>query len=64
MSDEFPKGAGRPDPKAEVQIILTEEWARMIEKQLMQPRDLHLAGPVVFSDDDLPTYIIGIGASR
>jgi hypothetical protein len=58
----FPKGAGRQEPKSEVQVLMNEDTARLFERECLRPRRMELTGPLLFSDDDLPTYIIGVEA--
>lgn len=61
---DFPKGCPKPEEKDTVQVLMTEEMARNFEKRCLgrgnTVGDTYLAGPLLFSDDDLPTYIIGI----
>jgi len=64
MSDEFPKGVAKPEAEDIVNVTVSEEWARQFERELLIPRGLHLAGPILFSDDDVPSYIIGFGPVR
>jgi hypothetical protein len=59
----FPKGAPRPsDEEALVALLVPEKIVREIEKQFLAPRGLELAGPLLFQEDDLPSYIIGISS--
>ena len=62
MSDElqpgYPKGAGKQEPNDLVQILLPESIARQIEAEYLKPRRIELAGPLLFSEDDLPSYTI------
>lgn len=63
MADEFPKGCPKPGPKDMVQVCMTEEMARRFEQRVLGKNtvgETELAGPMIFSEDDLPTYIIGI----
>lgn len=55
----FPKRAGKPAPKDDVQVIMTEDMARLFEDRCLGP-NAELTEPLLFSDDDLPTYIIGL----
>lgn len=56
----YPKGAGRPELTDMVQIACTESHARVFERESLRPRRCHLAGPLLFDEDDTPTYIIGV----
>lgn len=38
---------------------MTEKMARDFEQRVLSS-SAYLAGPVLFSEDDLPTYIIGV----
>jgi hypothetical protein len=38
---------------------MTEEMARTFERRVLTPRG-ELAGPLLFREEDLPTYIIGV----
>lgn len=60
-TDGFPKGVGNIKNRDMVSILVTEEMARNIEYFVLKRNNLHLAGPMIFSDDDVPSYIIGIG---
>lgn len=65
MSDEWPKGTKRPtDPEDTVQIVMSEEMARRFEERCLGVTntrgDSYLAGPLLFHEEDLPTYIIGL----
>lgn len=55
-----------PDPDETVSVLMTESMARVFEERCLgignTAGDTHLHGPVMFSEDDLPTYIIGIGS--
>lgn len=66
MADHFPKVAPPPEPGEAVQVLMTEQMARRFEQRCLGAEntigDTSLVGPLLFSDDDLPTYIIGIGA--
>lgn len=65
MPDEWPKGTTLPGPNDTVQVLMTEEMARRFEARCLGDNTrghTHLAGPLLFREDDLPTYIIGIGA--
>lgn len=46
----FPKGAGRQEPSALVQIMMPERIARAL--------GVKLNGPLLFDEDDLPTYML------
>lgn len=62
--DQWPKGAPRPGPGDVVQALMTEEMARRFEARCLGKNargETHLSGPLRFSSDDLPTYIIGVG---
>jgi hypothetical protein len=44
-----------------VQLLVTEDVAREIERKVLLPFGLSLSGRMLFSADDLPTYVIDIG---
>lgn len=57
------KPAPRPAPDDVVQVIMTERMARFFEARCLGVNTVgptELAGPLLFSEDDLPTYIIGV----
>lgn len=56
----YPKGTGRPELTDMVQILCTESHARVFERESLRPRRCHLGGPLLFDEDDTPTYIIGV----
>lgn len=58
--DEFPKGVGNVQNNDLVQIVMQQSMARAFDT-FLKAQNLHLAGPMIFSEDDIPTYIIGIG---
>lgn len=61
--DDFPIGAPKPKSDDMVQIMMTEEMARAFEERCLGKHtagDTELAGPLLFSEDDMPTYIIGL----
>lgn len=64
QSDDYPKGAERPTAKDTVQVLMTEELARHFERACLgrgnTVGDTYLAGPMLFSEGDLPTYTIGV----
>ena len=60
--DGYPKGGAIPDLDTMVQITCTEANARVFERESLRPRRCHLAGPLLFDEDDIPTYIIGVEA--
>ncbi len=58
---EFPKSTTKPDPQDIVQVLMTEKMARLFEERVLNVDEgFKLAGPLIFSDDDLPTYIIEV----
>lgn len=61
---EFPVGAGSQPPDATVQVLMTEEMARRFEQECLgkgnTKGDTYLAGPLLFDEEDVPTYIIGV----
>jgi hypothetical protein len=61
---EFPQGAPQPAPDDMVQVLMTEKMARNFEKRCLGTAhtqgDTCLSGPLLFSEDDVPTYIIGV----
>lgn len=59
----WPKGAPKPEPDDMVAVLMTERMARRFEKACLGRHtagESQLTGPLLFSDDDVPTYIIGI----
>lgn len=56
----YPKGGGRPELTDMVQIACTEAQARVFEQDFLKPRRCNLAGPLLFDEEDTPTYIIGV----
>lgn len=65
MSDGYPKGHPKiTDPKEVVSVLMTEEMARRFEARCLKHNTkgyTQLAGPLLFSEDDLPSYIIQVG---
>ena len=65
MPDEFPKGAAQPAADDTVAVLMTEEMARRFEARCLGSGNTvgptRLAGPMLFREDDVPTYIIGLG---
>lgn len=54
----FPKSVARPSSDDDiVQVLMTEQMARTFEERCLGP-NASLVGPIVFSDDDVPTYMI------
>jgi len=65
--DGFPKGCAQPVGDDVVQVLMSENMARRFEARCLGGHtrgDTYLAGPVRFSKDDLPTYIIGTRGER
>jgi hypothetical protein len=60
LEEDYPKGAGKQSDEDMVAILMTEKVAREYERTFLLPRRLDLAGPLLFTEDDVPTYIIGI----
>lgn len=64
MSDLSVHGCSQPKLDDTVQIIMTERMARHFEERCLGQSNTVgntcLAGPILFSEDDLPTYIIGL----
>lgn len=62
--DDYPRGCKKPAFSDTVQVMMTEQMARMFERRCLgignTVGDTTLVGPVVFASDDLPTYIIGV----
>jgi hypothetical protein len=62
--NQWPKGAPQPEPGDVVAVLMTEEMARRFEQRCLgrgnTVGDTHLAGPMLFREDDVPTYIIGV----
>lgn len=60
MSDElYPRRAPKPEPEDTVAVLMTEKVARRFEARCLGAYS-ELAGPMLFSEDDTPTYIIGL----
>lgn len=61
MSD-FPRDTAKPEPGDVVQVIMSEEMARRFEERCLgrgnTVGETRLSPPLVFREDDLPTYII------
>jgi hypothetical protein len=55
---EYPKLVPHPEPKELVQVIMTEALARKFELEILRDTPLQLSQPVVFQEDDLPTYMV------
>jgi hypothetical protein len=63
MNDVYPIPASRPAPEDVVQVLMTEKMARHFERECLGYHTVghtYLAGPVLLSEDDSPTYIIGV----
>jgi hypothetical protein len=64
MPDQSPiAAADAPGDKDIVQVLMTEEMARRFEERCLgvNTRGMtRLSPPILFSEDDLPTYIIQI----
>jgi hypothetical protein len=61
--DDFPQGVSKPKPNDMVSVMMPEEMARVFEERCLGTNTAgrtYLAGPVIFSEDDLPSYFIGI----
>jgi hypothetical protein len=59
----FPRGAPKPAPGDVVAVLMTEEMARTFEARCLGAHTrgpTELAGPMLFREDDVPTYIIGV----
>lgn len=65
MGDEWPKVIRVvPPPETVVCVMMTEDMARRFEQACLGNYThgfTRLTGPLLFSEDDLPTYIIGVG---
>lgn len=63
-AETFLQGAPKPGPKDMVQVLMRENMARIFEQRCLGKGntvgDTYLSGPVLFSEDDIPTYIIGV----
>ncbi len=60
---EWPKGAPKPEPDDMVAVLMRESMARTFESRCLGRNtrgETELSGPLLFSEDDVPTYIIGI----
>lgn len=55
---DWPKGVAKPEPDDLVQVIMSERMARVFESKCLVAT--YLAGPLLFSEDDLPTYTLGV----
>lgn len=63
----YPQGTRKPAPNDVVAVMMTEDMARRFEKRCLGPNTrgwTELAGPLIFREDDVPTYIIGIGEEK
>ena len=60
---EFPKPAPMPDDNDVVQVLMPLHLARCFERRCL-PIAASLAGPLLFSDDDVPSYIVQIDNAR
>jgi hypothetical protein len=60
----WPRGAPRPEPDDVVAVLMSETMARLFEQRCLgranTREDTELAGPLLFREDDVPTYIIGL----
>jgi hypothetical protein len=65
VSDEWPKGAAQPERGDVVAVLMTEHMARWFEHRCLGDNTTghtYLAGPMLFREDDVPTYTIGVAA--
>lgn len=63
MTPRWPKPVARPAADEVVAVLMSEEMARRFEERCLGENTVgqtHLAGPVLFREDDVPTYIIGV----
>lgn len=61
--DGYPRMVPVPAPADTVQVVMSERMARRFEALCLGARTVAptaLSGPVLFSERDLPTYIIGL----
>lgn len=67
-TDVYLRGAPQPAPNDMVQVCMTEQMARRFEARCLGKGntrgDTRLEGPLLFSEDSLPTYIIGVTDSE
>jgi hypothetical protein len=67
VEQQWPKGAPEPGPDDTVAVLMTESMARTFEQRCLGTHTVgftRLAGPLFFCEDDVPTYIIGVGESQ
>lgn len=61
---EYPKSAKKPKPTDLVQVLMPEHMAKTFETKCLGKDntvgDTYLEGPLLFGDDDLPAYTIGV----
>lgn len=60
---EYPKRTDPPEGADVVQVLMTEDMARVFERRCLGQHtvgETRLSPPLVFSADDLPTYIIEV----
>lgn len=61
-----PKLTSAPEGSDVVQVLMTEEMARRFERHCLGANTrgwTQLSPPLLFSKDDVPTYIIQVGPS-
>jgi hypothetical protein len=60
MTDKYPKGAPKPADDDMVMIVLPQWMARDFNDEFLAgyANKRKLAGPLLFGEDDSPTYII------
>jgi hypothetical protein len=56
---EFPRGVPDVADGELVQVLMTRQQARAFARRCL-PITAELVGPLVFSDDDLPTFMVGV----
>lgn len=54
----YPHAVPRPGPREDVQVMMTEQMARSFETWCLSPSGACLGGPLLFSEEDIPTYVI------
>jgi hypothetical protein len=58
---DWPKVTTKPEPEDVVQVLMTEDMARRFEERCLGVNtvgDTRLSSPLLFREDDVPTYII------
>jgi hypothetical protein len=64
---KWPRPAPQPEPDDIVQVMMRESMARVFEERCLGDNTrghTYLAVPLLFREDDFPTYIIGVAKER